>query len=65
MRFDAIVMRSFASGRGGTRASTSARCDRGRARARGGAGTAGDGARVGAGWVAVVDVGVERGEREL
>jgi|TARA_B100000683_G_scaffold90046_2_gene89151 hypothetical protein len=36
-----------------------------RARARGGAGTAGDGARVGAGWVAVVDVGVERGEREL
>ena len=34
MRFDAIVMRSFASVRGGTRASTSARCDRGRAHAR-------------------------------
>ena len=32
VRFIAIVMRSFASVREGTRASTSARCDRGRAR---------------------------------
>ena len=37
MRFIAIVMRSFASVREGTRASTSARCDRGRARRRRGA----------------------------